>query len=73
MVEGRQFLIQSASPDWIRRKIFLSDLCVSAVNLILKEGILAKVDNEISHRFTKFNRSCTAVLKYRKTQERRAR
>jgi hypothetical protein len=35
--EGRMFLIQSPSPDWIRRKVFLSDLCVSAVNLILKE------------------------------------
>jgi|GEM_PF-772122 len=33
MVEGRQFLIQSASPDWIRPKAFLSDLCGSAVNL----------------------------------------
>jgi hypothetical protein len=37
MVEGEQFLIQSPSPDWIRRKIFLSDLRGPAVNLILKE------------------------------------
>jgi len=34
LVEGEQFLIQSTSPDWIRRKIFLSDLRDSAVNLI---------------------------------------
>jgi len=34
--EGTEFLIQSrASRDWIRRKISLSDLCGSAVNLIL--------------------------------------
>ena len=26
MVEGDQFLIQSPSPDWVRRKILLSDL-----------------------------------------------
>jgi len=38
MVEGEQFLIQSPPPDWIRRRIFLSDLRDSAVNLILKEG-----------------------------------
>jgi hypothetical protein len=38
MVEGERFLIQSPSPDWIRRKILLSELCDSAVNLILKEG-----------------------------------
>jgi hypothetical protein len=38
MVEGEQFLIQSPSPDWVRRKILLSDLRDSAVNLILKEG-----------------------------------
>ena len=38
MVEGGQFLIQSPSPDWVRRKILLSDLRDSAVNLILKEG-----------------------------------
>ena len=38
MVEGQQFLIQSPSPDWVRRKIFLSDLRDSAVNLIFKEG-----------------------------------
>jgi hypothetical protein len=37
MVEREQFLIQSSSPDWIRRKMFVSDLCGSAVNLILKE------------------------------------
>jgi hypothetical protein len=34
MVEGGQFLIQSPSPDWVRRKIFLSDLRDSAVNLV---------------------------------------
>jgi hypothetical protein len=34
LVEGEQFLIQSPSPDWIRRKIFLGDLRDSAVNLI---------------------------------------
>jgi hypothetical protein len=38
MVEGVQFLIQSPSPDWVRRKILLSNLRDSAVNLILKEG-----------------------------------
>jgi hypothetical protein len=38
MVEGEQFLIQSPSPDWVRRNISLSDLCDSAVNLMLKEG-----------------------------------
>jgi hypothetical protein len=38
MVEGEQFLIQSPSPDWVRRKILLSDLRDSAVNLILEEG-----------------------------------
>jgi hypothetical protein len=38
MVEREQFLIQSPSPDWVRRKILLSDLRDSAVNLILKEG-----------------------------------
>ena len=38
MVEAEQFLIQSPPPDWIRRRIFLSDLRDSAVNLILKEG-----------------------------------
>jgi len=38
MVEGEQFLIQSPSPDWVRRKIFLGDLRDSAVNLVLKEG-----------------------------------
>jgi hypothetical protein len=32
--EGKKFLIQSPSPDWIRRKIFLRDLRDSAVNLI---------------------------------------
>ena len=32
MVEKKQFLIQSLSPDWIRREIFLSDLRGSAVN-----------------------------------------
>jgi len=37
MVGGEQFLIQSSSPDWVRRKTLLSDLCDSAVNLILKE------------------------------------
>jgi hypothetical protein len=37
MVKGKQFLIQSPSPDWIRRKTFLSDLRASAVTLILKE------------------------------------
>jgi hypothetical protein len=35
--KGKQFLIQSPSPDWIKRKIFLSDLWGSAVNLILKK------------------------------------
>ncbi len=34
MVEGEQFLIRSLSFDWIRRKILLSDLGASAVNLI---------------------------------------
>jgi hypothetical protein len=34
MVEGEQFLIQSPSPDWSRKRIFLSDLRDSAVNLI---------------------------------------
>jgi hypothetical protein len=46
--EGREFLIQSLSPvcaaeaatarrrpDWIRRKISLCDLCVSAVRCLL--------------------------------------
>ena len=36
MIEGEQFLIQSPSPDWVRKKIFLSDLRDSAVNLILE-------------------------------------
>jgi hypothetical protein len=36
--EGTEFLIQSPSPDWIRRKISLSDLWGSAVNLILEEA-----------------------------------
>ena len=49
MVEGQQFLIQSPSPDWVRRKIFLSDLRDSAVNLIFKEGILAKESDEINY------------------------
>jgi len=31
---GEKFLIQSPSPDWIRGKIYLCDLCGSAVNLI---------------------------------------
>ena len=38
MAEGKKFLIQSSSPDWVRRKIFLSGLCGSAVNLVLKEA-----------------------------------
>jgi hypothetical protein len=38
MVEGKQYLIQSPSPDWVRRKIFLSGLCGSAVDLVLKEA-----------------------------------
>ena len=38
MVEGKKFLTQSPSPDWVRRKIFLSALCDSAVNLVLKEA-----------------------------------
>jgi len=36
--EATEFLIQSSSPEWIRRKISLSDLCVSAVILILEEA-----------------------------------
>jgi len=37
--EGMEFLIQSREArDWIRRKTYLSDLCVSAVNLILEEA-----------------------------------
>jgi len=32
MLEEKQCLIQSLSPDWIRREIFLSDLRGSAVN-----------------------------------------
>jgi len=32
MLEEKQFVIQSLSPDWIRREIFLSDLRDSAVN-----------------------------------------
>ena len=46
MVEGKQFLIQSPSPDWVRRKIFLSDLRDSAVRQHVfgkrKEGIESK-------------------------------
>jgi hypothetical protein len=38
MVELERFLIQSPSPDWVRRKILLSDLRDSAVNLISKKG-----------------------------------
>jgi len=38
MVEGKKFLTQSPSPDWVRRKIFLSALCDSAVNVVLKEA-----------------------------------
>jgi hypothetical protein len=38
MLEGKEFLIQSPSPDWVRRKIFLSGLCGSAVSLVLKEA-----------------------------------
>jgi len=44
--EGTEFLIQSREArDWIRRKISLSDLCVSAVNPIL-EGCLDKSPEE---------------------------
>ena len=38
MVEGEKFLTQSPSPDWVRRKILLSALCDSAVNLVLEEA-----------------------------------
>jgi hypothetical protein len=47
MVKGEQFLIQSPSPDWVRRKISLCDLGVSAVRQHVfgkrKEGIGSKL------------------------------
>jgi len=36
--EGMEFLLQSPSPDWSRREIFLSDLCGSAVKLGVERG-----------------------------------
>jgi hypothetical protein len=61
MVEGKKFLTQSPSPDWVRRKIFLSALCDSAVNLVLEEANIGKKLNEISRHYTNFKRSWTAV------------
>jgi hypothetical protein len=69
MVEGEQFLIQSPSPDWVRRKISLSDLRDSAVDLILEEGNTAKKFNQINYRYTTFNRSWTAVFRYKTSLE----
>jgi len=43
---GMEFLIQSPSPDWIKRKTRFSVLCGSAVNLILKGQ--SKKCNEIN-------------------------
>ena len=44
MVEEKQFLIQSLSPDWIRRKIFLGDLCGSAVSRSFLESSKGKTN-----------------------------
>ena len=62
MVEGEQFLIQSPSPDWVRKKIFLSHLRDSAVNLISPHSTVLGRQCSFNQSLTGYAKKCRFQL-----------